>query len=762
MFRRKSTISSSDDGNDLAPLDSYACREQRWTELIDKLGRSASKSLAADAINSHAQVTTNAVVPLQGREATAHASGVDDYFNVLSAPGTRSSFAPRLGGVMSPFIISRKGLKEWIRLQTSMGSGGEETSEIKKYFEKCVSLINSLVLKMVVTNMKNGKAEMDLAVDPKLITSDNLLVQNSIEGGETIYFLHNDTEDSGFEKLNIKYGAMKALGMVTYEMLMRGKGPPIQAFLPSTRIASDGTPTLLLSLDDYDKNLDGMEDREQAKRQRASMANKQSRISAAMVDAGVPYPLCRFVVDLLGGECSDGLLFRSDDSFESFSDVLADLKQMMENPEAFIHLAVRDQWRLAFGEKMHGREKEYEMLMDAAARVSGTKSNDALFEALASIMPQDKQQIVFLTGQPGSGKSRLAMESKKDLDNRGWLFLSCKFDRIVHSEPLSIMSGAFDELLKQCYGSPRQRLIQMNIKALMQRSDVSMLGTHVPWLTKYWDGPLELTGDYEVNKEQMHQLFSKLITILSVSSQAVAFFVDDLQWADAASLDLFMALTKASNPNLSTSNEPNNSKPMSAKVLFIGSYRDCEMNDNFQLVKMLDELQTSNSVEVTNISVIGFDSAILNGIVSESLCLPLRRTKPLAEVILQKTEGIIMHIIEFIGRLTSEKILRHGFVKGWEWDSEMIEACPISDSVAELFAFKMKNLPGDALFGVKICSVFGIRIDQKTIDFLEGYDGDNSVDINVGLNAAVEIGLMEAYGGSNVYKFAHDIIAQVR
>ena len=92
----------------------------------------------------------------------------------------------------------------------------------------------------------------------------------------------------------------------------------------------------------------------------------------------------------------------------------------------------------------------------------------------------------------------------------------------------------------------------------------------------------------------------------------------------------------------------------------------------------------------------------------------------------------------------------------------MIEACPISDSVAELFAFKMKNLPGDALFGVKICSVFGIRIDQKTIDFLEGYDGDNSVDINVGLNAAVEIGLMEAYGGSNVYKFAHDIIAQVR
>ena len=205
------------------------------------------------------------------------------------------------------------------------------------------------------------------------------------------------------------------------------------------------------------------------------MANKQSRISNAMIDAGVPYPLCRFVVDLLGGECSDGLLFRSDNSFESFSDILDDLKQMMNSPEAFIHLAVRDQLRLAFGEKMHGRKKEYEKLMDAAARVSGTKSNDALFEALASIVPQDKQQIVFLTGQPGSGKSRLAIESRKALDNQGWLFLSCKFDRIVHSEPLSIMAEAFDELLKSCYGSPMQRQIEKNLNALMHRGDVVLL-----------------------------------------------------------------------------------------------------------------------------------------------------------------------------------------------------------------------------------------------------------------------------------------------
>ena len=741
---------------------------------MDKIGSSMTNSLKADAKNCNVNVNTNIVAPAQPRPRglAPHMSPADNYFNVLSAPGTRSDFnsayASHHSGssIMNPFIISRKGLKEWIRQQTCIGNGGDP-SETKKYFEKSVRLINSLVLNMVITNVKDGKAEMDVAVDPMSISSDNLVVQNSTEGGESIQFVQNETSDSSSRlgELNVKYGAMKALGMVAYEMLMRGAGPPIQAFLPSTRITSDGTPTLLLSLDDYDDSLDKSDKREQAKRQRASAVNKQGRISAAMIDAGVPYPLCRFVVDLLGGECSDGLLFRSDNSFDSFSDVLADLKQMMDNPEAFVHLAVRDQWRLAFGEKMHGREKEYEILMDAAARVSGTKSNDALFEALASIMPPNKQQVVFLTGQAGSGKSRLAMESRKALDKRGWMFLSCKFDRIVHSEPLSIMAGAFDELFKHCFGSPRQIQVEKNLKGLMQPSDVSMLAKHVPWLTKYWDGALQPVDSSEGNKEQIHQLFGKLMTVLSASSQAVAFFVDDLQWADAASLGLFMALTKVSELDLSSSSESaaDRAKLPKAKLFFIGSYRDSEVDDNLQLVEMLHQLQASSSVEVTNISVNGFDSAALNGIVSESLCLPLRRTRPLTDIILQKTEGIAIHIIELIERLTTEKILHHGFVKGWEWDPEMLEACPISNSVAELFAFKMKSLPADALVGLKICSIFGIRIEQRIIDLLEGYDGDHSVDINVGLKAGVQLGLMETTSDdSNVYKFAHDIVAQVR
>jgi ATP-dependent RNA helicase DDX31/DBP7 len=479
-----------------------------------------------------------------------------------------------------------------------------------------------------------------------------------------------------------------------------------------------------------------------------------------MIGAGVPYPLCRFVVDLLGGECSDGLLFRSDSSFESFSDILQDLEQMIANPEAFIHLSIKDQWRLAFGEKMHGRDKEQKMLLDAAARVTGTRSNDALLEALAMLTPQGKQQIVMVTGSAGIGKSRLVMETKKNLENRGWVFLHCKFDRIVHSEPLSIIAGAFDEFLEQCIGTLRQHQIQKKLKAMMHPTDLSILIKHVPCLAKFLDDPPENIGCFEANKDQVHHLFCKLIAALSAPGQAAALFCDDLQWADTASLDLFAALTKASEPDLSSSNS--SGIPKKPKLLFIGAYRDNEVNDNARLVELLNSLKSTSTVQVTEINVRGFDFDAMNMIVSESLCLPLRRTKPLTEIILQKTDGIVIHIIEFIGRLTAERILCHSFVKGWEWDSETIESCPISDSVAELFTHKLKRLSAADVLGLQICSIFGIRIEQQTINLLRGYDGDDSVDIGAALKAAIEVGLVEVHGSLKMFRFAHDIIAQVR
>ena len=101
---------------------------------------------------------------------------------------------------------------------------------------------------------------------------------------------------------------------------------------------------------------------------------ENSVVKAIMVEAGVPYSLCRFVTDLLEGSDNGGV-FCSEHSFSSFADVLADLKQMIDYPDAFIHLSVTDQWKLAFSEKLYGRLEETKILMDAAERVTKVYEN---------------------------------------------------------------------------------------------------------------------------------------------------------------------------------------------------------------------------------------------------------------------------------------------------------------------------------------------------------------------------------------------------
>eukprot|EP00956_Cyclotella_meneghiniana_P025205 scaffold52118_cov74-Cyclotella_meneghiniana.AAC.5 len=648
----------------LAPPSDPQSRFDRWDHTIKKIDEHLTKNLNSDACQ------LNIVQLRRPRDNNANSRSAlpllqnDDYFSVLHAPGTQAD-VQRLCRFGSPYVLSTKSFREWVQEQKVAFNTGD-AAECKRFFERCVGVIHSLVLKIVVTSVeKNGKAKMEVAVDPKYIVAENLMVQRTQEEGDTLHFIKTDNAEginsrSTNDDPGKKYAAMRALGMVAYEALMRGTGPPIKSFLPSTMITSEGTPRLLLCLDDYDEKPEG--NQEKAK------------------------------------QCSDGLLFRSDSSFESLSDISDDLNQMREDPEAFIHLSVKDQWRLAFGEKMHGRESELEILLEIASRASGFKSNDALFEALA-MLKSKKQQIAYVTGQAGAGKSRLVMETKKVLENQGWFFLSCKFERIIYSEPLSVVASAFDDFLQHCLGNRRHVQIRVHLDNLMQPEEIAALAKHVPSLLKYADHrTVKPNGDFEVNTEQMHYLFSQLLRALSASGHhPIALFFDDIQWADAASLDLLLALTKSSRESdLSAESSGKSKKP---RVLFIGSYRENEVEDNPQLVKTMNELDSTKSVEATTIA-------------------------------------------------------------GWEWDSEVIESCPISDSVAELFSFKLKTLSEDALEALQVCSIIGTQIDKRIIGFLQDYDGDHKVDMNAALKDASDLGLIETAGSPTVYKFAHDIISQ--
>merc|ERR1719253_2392624 len=145
-----------------------------------------------------------------------------------------------------------------------------------------------------------------------------------------------------------------------------------------------------------------------------------------MLSANVPFPLCRFVSDLLDSE-QGGMLGRSEHSFSSFKEVISDLKQMMDNPEKFLHDSSPDRWKLSFGDKLYGREQDTRAFMNAAERMT-TVMDDPIFGGLVKVIGK-RREVIMVSGHSGSGKSRLVTSGGSSLEKRGWRFLRCKFDR---------------------------------------------------------------------------------------------------------------------------------------------------------------------------------------------------------------------------------------------------------------------------------------------------------------------------------------------
>lgn len=382
--------------------------------------------------------------------------------------------------------------------------------------------------------------------------------------------------------------------------------------------------------------------------------------------------------------------------------------------------------RLLIPEKLYGREREIE----------------ALLVAFDHIVAGGRPELVLVSGYSGIGKSAVVNELHKSLVPPRGLFASGKFDQYKRDIPYATLAQAFQSLIRPLLTRSEAELQEWG-EALRAALDpnASLIVELVPEL-KHIIGeqpPVPELAPQEAQR-RFQLVFRRFIGVFARPEHPLALFLDDLQWLDAATLDLIEDLLTHSDLQ---------------HLLLIGAYRDNEVSSTHPLMRKLEAIRQAGAT-LQDIVLAPLSGNDLRQLLSDSLRCEPERAEPLAQLLLEKTTGNPFFAIQFIATLAEEDLLVFDYAEGrWAWDLSRIRSKDHTDNVVELMVGKLARLPSVTQNALQQFACMGNRAE---FDMLRMVFQESSEQLHEHLWQAVRTGLI--YRSEDSYRFLHDRVQE--
>ncbi|KAL7434817.1 hypothetical protein ACHAXM_004348 [Skeletonema potamos] len=361
-----------------------------------------------------------------------------------------------------------------------------------------------------------------------------------------------------------------------------------------------------------------------------------------------------------------------------------------------------------------------------------------------------ESELVTISGSSGTGKSFLACEFGKHVVTSGGILLSGKFDQLQQGKPFSALASAFNQycgilLQNGELDSAKQKLAhQCNDVMGQEAYHLSKLIPNLASLLGLDMNSISLDDGCVNAQRRLQYLLCRFVELTSSIFHApVTLFLDDLQWADAASIAAVNQLFLTGGLN-----------SQNTRFFFIGCNREVD-NNSTQIWRTMCKSNLLNA-RVTNIKLDLMGEDTLNTMISETLCLSPRLTWSLSSTIYRKTKGNPLFVSRLMFSLSKDGLLRPSLNRGrWEWDDEKILCQQLPDDVAEFLTHSIGKLPEDVKSILCVLSCFGASVSSAFVAILEGALDRNLVS---GLDAAVAEGFLVKT--DDRYRFSHDRIQE--
>lgn len=439
---------------------------------------------------------------------------------------------------------------------------------------------------------------------------------------------------------------------------------------------------------------------------------------------GIPAPVAAIVMKLLAKT--------AEDRYQTAAGIESDLRRCLAEWE--LHGRI-DPFapgehdtpdRLLIPEKLYGRAREVETLLAAFDR----------------IVKSGRPELVLVSGYSGIGKSAVVNELHKPLVPPRGLFASGKFDQYKRDIPYATLGQAFQSLIRPLLSKSEDELNKWRT-ALHEALDPNgqLMADLVPELKAViGEQPPVPELPQQDAQRRFHLVFRRFISVFARPEHPLALFLDDLQWLDAATLDLMEDLL--THPDLK-------------HLMLIGAYRDNEVDPTHPLMRKLQAMRRARAL-LQDIVLAPLTREDLEQLIADSLHCEPGHAGPLAELVHDKTTGNPFFAIQFLSALFEEGLLTFDHVEGrWAWDLERIHAKGYTENVVDLVVRKLTRLAPETQDALKQLACLG---NSAEFAMLRLVHQDSVEQMHAQLAEAVGSGFI--LRSKDSYHFPHDRVQE--
>ena len=347
------------------------------------------------------------------------------------------------------------------------------------------------------------------------------------------------------------------------------------------------------------------------------------------------------------------------------------------------------------------------LAVETAMGLAGRTAELAALEAALAAAAGGRRGGVFLTGEPGIGKTRLAAELAARAGDAVVLFGHCDDGLAPPAQPFTEALSAY---VTAC--PPDELRVQLGAAASHLVGLLPALAARLPGIAE----PAAADPDLE----RLRTLDSVADLLAAATGVApILLVLDDLHWADELSLHLLRHVLGSARP---------------MRLLVVGTYRDTEPARSALLAEVVTGLARRPEVERIELGPLGEDDVA--AILEEA-----GRGAGLAGSVRDATEGNPFFVGEVVRALAE--------------DGD--PATAVTPRVRDVVRWRLNRLPDGAAELLAAAAVAGPQFDVDVVAVAAGLDEDRTLDL---LEAAEAARLVWPAGALDRFAFTHALVRQ--